>query len=764
MFNFFKSKNQMKFKLFVSTMVLMFIFSSCSKNLIDIDQVNANDEAGLTTRAVTWNGASDIAVAVNIGADQNDTRKNASGPKITSNAHSADFPGIYFIWDSKQKDNGYLKVAASVFDVYESFILTSKESNTYWDFPIALQGEQEMTNDGCYVFFIPKAQNNKNINMVFVGEFILKPPVELNVTIGSIDPMAYFIYDVSWTGNTGRFDFDIEFGQVIPIDWDVVYNSYSYFEGELRADLQEAYLGLTEDKVLGWWTGGVSPTYFAGAKPVITAEEGYLDTFFKNNSDLNIIALWPELKPADPIEDPIEVEINVTFGTWRMFDGWYLPIWSGAALSKLMKVGDVITWDEIKAAYDAAVEAGYLSIECSAGFESSGSLARALPFLNKGEDFVFTQEIADEFMLHQEGYTGYLIFDPGACVPEPFIEPVNTYRLQAFTWCGVDKDWWAPIWGPTVELGTPIDWNAIYAAYAAGYLGADIITEDDVIGWNYTHTYVGDLPAGKRPEIIFTHEMFVYVAEVDEWQFTISPILKPAIIVEPIVVNLGFIGYYLNEGNVLSTSIHWQNLEEGDCIDWDAVDAAYADWVAQGGLAPKRELWQTSGFASFTFEDYEGLCFEDFNIGQLESYYKAYYVDPGYILEIPCPVCECELLGKVWDEELSACVEIEIPCPEGFVKVDGVCMPTFAEWTGRIPVQGSNNGKIVVTINGEDFEFTINAQQAGTRNFTVDGFTIQITVNDDNRVSKVYVSSTNNVPVVINGVKSLTTGTGDSQN
>ena len=104
-------------------------------------------------------------------------------------------------------------------------------------------------------------------------------------------------------------------------------------------------------------------------------------------------------------------------------------------------------------------------------------------------------------------------------------------------------------------------------------------------------------------------------------------------ITDPIVVNLGFIGYYLFEGNVLSTSIHWQNLEkEGDMIDWEAVDAAYAAWVAQGGLEPDRKLWQTSGYASFTFEDYAAIGHGDFNIGQLENYYKAYYVDPGYIL------------------------------------------------------------------------------------------------------------------------------------
>jgi len=124
---------------------------------------------------IVWNGAPDRAVAADIAAVQNTTRKNASGAKIPSNAHSADFPGIYFIWDSKQKDNGYLKVDAGVFGAYTSFMLTSKESNTYWDFEISPQPGQSLTGDGCYVFFIPKVYNQKNINMVFIAAAI---PVE----------------------------------------------------------------------------------------------------------------------------------------------------------------------------------------------------------------------------------------------------------------------------------------------------------------------------------------------------------------------------------------------------------------------------------------------------------------------------------------------------------------------------------------------------------------------------------------------------------
>ena len=150
-----------------------------------------------------WNGDSDKAVKVDIVAVQNTTRKNASGDKITSNSHSKDFPGIYFIWDSKQKDSGYLKVEDWMFNGvegtnfggFEYFTLTSKESSTYWDFKIALQPGQKETADNCFVFYIPKVYNNKNINMVFFDEngYALNPTPD-PIPVYTDDQIAYLRY------------------------------------------------------------------------------------------------------------------------------------------------------------------------------------------------------------------------------------------------------------------------------------------------------------------------------------------------------------------------------------------------------------------------------------------------------------------------------------------------------------------------------------------------------------------------------------------
>jgi len=171
-------------------MLSCFAFFSC-EGAIDAPAVPENDARQLETPfigldsifvekigPIVWNGESDKAAAQDTAKVQNMNRKNASGIKITSNAQSDDFPGIYFIWDSKQKDSGYLKVSAYLFNVLENFILTTKETNTYWDYVIALFEGQELTADNCYVFFLSGADNNKNINMVFIDEWKVKEIID----------------------------------------------------------------------------------------------------------------------------------------------------------------------------------------------------------------------------------------------------------------------------------------------------------------------------------------------------------------------------------------------------------------------------------------------------------------------------------------------------------------------------------------------------------------------------------------------------------
>ena len=381
---------------------LAFVFSACNKDLIDANE--ANDAVGtkVAASAIKWNGEADKAFAITIKEARNDTRKNASGPKITSNAHSADFPGIYFIWDSKQKDNGYLKVAAWLldgngegFEGYDWFVLTSKESNTYWDFKIEKQAGQKATIEDvpCYVFYIPKVYNNKNINMVFVSEAKLGDCIAPAVTEVSFYGMAY------------------------------------------------------------------------------DAKKGYSSKEYS---------------------------------------------------SQYVMLGFGIDWEKVWKGYKNAF-----------------------------------------------GYTDCTLKTVGGEVTEASVTG----------WCPIAPEGW------------------IYNCDNA------LITK-------------------------------------------LYPIVP---LPEPVIVNIGFIGYYLNNGNVLSTSFYWQELKEGDCINWKAVDAAYDAWVAEGGLVPLREEWITSGYASFTFSDGAKICFGDFNIGQLEDYYKQYFVDPGYV-----PPCTPEDVSPILDAAIAA--------------------------------------------------------------------------------------------------------------
>ena len=151
-------------------------------------------------------------------------RKNASGDKIPSNAHSADFPGLYFYWADKQKaDECFLLVKTSVFEEYKGFLLTKKVSNTYWDYPIGKASEDNIitaNGEEWYLYRIPSGkayyvwedgedgesvavlkdqqlkQNGNgsfNINMVFIPEFepIDKPPSE--IWAPAIDTEKYVI-------------------------------------------------------------------------------------------------------------------------------------------------------------------------------------------------------------------------------------------------------------------------------------------------------------------------------------------------------------------------------------------------------------------------------------------------------------------------------------------------------------------------------------------------------------------------------------------
>ncbi|MGG0656936.1 LamG-like jellyroll fold domain-containing protein [Rummeliibacillus pycnus] len=270
------------------TLVLSMIFGMLSPN------VDAEKD---TASAITWN-TSDKDVAKEIGYKAS-TRTNASGDKIPSNASSTDFPGIYFIWDSKQKDNGYLKVSADVFKKYDSFVLTSKESDTYWDFKIKVQDGQKMTNDGCYVFFIPKVYDNKNINMVFIGNFIPK----LSVEIDNMQPVY------GQTLNANAIMSDGSMGKDLTYQWQV----------------QESRIS---DQYINIKSGGTSSSYTVtlndiGKKlrVVVSQSIGESKTSLPTNAVLNANPLIASMKFDNNLKDDANQEDLKANGIYNFVDG-----------------------------------------------------------------------------------------------------------------------------------------------------------------------------------------------------------------------------------------------------------------------------------------------------------------------------------------------------------------------------------------------------------------------------------------------------------
>jgi len=365
--------------------VLALVFSACNKEVRDqfVDE-DFGGGAKSTLSTIKWNGDADKKVAVNIDYVNNDTRKNASGHKITSNAHSADFPGIYFIWDWKQKDPGYVKVAAELFEKYSSITLTTKESNKYFDFTLALQDGQKKTADNCYVFFIPKV-NCKNINMVFITFVDDKQPVEINLGF-----IGYYV-----------------------------------FEGKV-----------------------MSTSFY-----------------------------------------------------WQ----------------KLMK-GDCIDWVAVDAAYAGWVAKGGLEPDRTY-WQTSGSGSYTF------DDYAvkcygdFTPDQLENY------YLAYYV-DPGYVMPKEYVFYVFTYD----PWYMAAGKW-------TVNLGDKVDWDAVYDAYAnfPNVMGPNTehstkVTRDNVIGWKYAHTVMTDDQfVGPTPNVTFREEMFLFFdngVNPGEYQFQLLPVLK----------------------------------------------------------------------------------------------------------------------------------------------------------------------------------------------------------------------------------------------
>jgi len=352
---------------------------------------------------VEWKGDSDKAVAVTIGADKNTTRTNASGLKITSNAHSADFPGVYFIWDSKQKDNGYLKVEASKFDDYESFTLTAKESNTYWDFVIAPADGQKQTADGCYVFYIPKANGNKNINMVFLGDWVEKEKkVDPIVKVGFI---GHYLFNDKVL-STSFLWLPLEKDQCI--DKDTVDAAYEEWF---------ATGGLEKDDSKGWGSSGYNPKHWASADKIC----------YEDFADDMLEGLYREYYVATGYKLPIEVNLG--------FIGWYLdangiPRTTSPYWQNLTKENPCIDWDAVEAFYEDWSKAGSNGLPLPEGLDNVWQTSGFASFTFKHRENICYDDLSESQL---EGYYRQYYVDPGYELPE-VAETYHRYLSYVSLW------------------------------------------------------------------------------------------------------------------------------------------------------------------------------------------------------------------------------------------------------------------------------------------------------------------------------------------
>ena len=256
----------------------------------------------------------------------NNPRDNASGDKISSNAHSADFPGLYFYWNDKQKDDGVLLVLPEVFDMFVNgeFTLTAKNSNNYWGYTISPATGTLI--DGVYAFGIPKQfqwisvdnkgkekqekEDLKNINMVFIdGEY--KPGY---FVIGKV-----FYNEVGRVYGTGDNNWDwrgmTRESRELPGLYDLVSFNNGYTIGLNKVEIKDfktASLGktitVTENDIPGFLPAqkSISVTVKWNTLPTITFNN------YKQWANITIDKVWLNECDCDECECADCIEIDGT--------------------------------------------------------------------------------------------------------------------------------------------------------------------------------------------------------------------------------------------------------------------------------------------------------------------------------------------------------------------------------------------------------------------------------------------------------------------
>jgi hypothetical protein len=165
----------------LATIVMFVLVVSCFATVLQTINANPTPVAGNPSPKMDWKPEY-VKLAATITPYDYD-RGNAAGDKIPSNAHSADYAGIYFYWNDKQRDDGVLLVDPVVFKLFdgETFTVTAKTSNCYWGHKLSATDEFAYDEaSGLYIYNVFKncmyadkkgnlvKDDMKNINMIFI--------------------------------------------------------------------------------------------------------------------------------------------------------------------------------------------------------------------------------------------------------------------------------------------------------------------------------------------------------------------------------------------------------------------------------------------------------------------------------------------------------------------------------------------------------------------------------------------------------------------
>jgi hypothetical protein len=177
-------KKQLQIIGLITTLGLFAILvNGCAKDLLNNDLNGTSSLISASNYDVmTWDNTNFGSAIVINDEDSDRTNSSSNGViKLSSHTHTPPY-GMIFNWTMhKTHDDhrGYLKIDARIFEEFESFTVTTQQSNVYRDFVITPGNIEPIGN--YYLFFLSRVANQDNpnsVNNVWIGSWVPKQTEE----------------------------------------------------------------------------------------------------------------------------------------------------------------------------------------------------------------------------------------------------------------------------------------------------------------------------------------------------------------------------------------------------------------------------------------------------------------------------------------------------------------------------------------------------------------------------------------------------------